>query len=394
MGRKKLIINPPVIVNKNTIKCTFLCPKELEVLFNETTLWVEYSREIDRIPKSLLIIPLLSNILPIAWASDVDIHVQEIDKNFLQSSKKIRSCLKKFYPHLSFKGDIYANTLIENVDYCHQKSGSLFSGGVDSLTTYIRKRKEQPALITIWGSDISVRNDRAWNKVRNNNVKFGIKNKITNLFLKSNFRSMLNYSKIDNQFSINWWAKIQHGYALLGLCAPLSYSEGLQTIYIPSSHSSKTPDVTWGSHPLIDNHVKWGQTSVIHEGYELTRQDKLEVIAEYIKKVDSSLQVRVCWQSGSERNCGKCEKCSRTIIGLMVEGIDPNRQGFQINHQIFDHIKINLLQDKWKLSKKDIYFWEDIRKNASLQEKNISPEGKRFFAWLQKFEFNKLKASE
>jgi hypothetical protein len=389
LDREKIIVKQPEIYDDYMIKCSFSCPKKLEPFFTEKLLWVKYNRKIRGVPKHLLTIPLLTNILPIAWASDVDVHVEEIDGQFLRSAEIVRNSFQVLYPKLSFRGKIYAKSIIENRGYSHRNSATLFSGGVDSLTTYIRKRQEKPSLITVWGSDIAHTNSKAWKLVEQATLNFAKRKKVPNIFLKSNFRSMLNYRKLIDTFSINWWGNIQHGYALIGLSAPITYTEGVKTLYIPSTYSNKLTDYPWGSHPLIDANVKWGETSVVHDGYELTRQDKLGVIARYIHSVDPALQIRVCWESSGGKNCSFCEKCSKTMVGLFLAGVDPNRHGFKMNRQTLDHIKTSFMQ-KWKFSKGDKYHWVYIQKAVVLKKAKIPPEYASFFAWLEKVDLSKI----
>lgn len=395
MDRKKIVVHPPQVVDHNKVQCSFTCTKEIEKYFLETKFWVEYDRPIDSVPHSLLVIPLLSNILPIVWASDTDLYVEELDFTFMQSLDAIKNSFQGLHSNVKFKGNVYADRQIENNSYSAHHSASLFSGGVDSLTTYIQRKEEKPYLISVWGADIELNNVKGWERVRHHLHAFGIRNHVTNVFVKSNLRSFLNHREIHTRFLRNtnyssWWGPFQHGVGLLGLCAPISYTEGISKIYIPSTYSVHEPKLPWGSHPTIDNNVKWGKTSAIHEGYELTRQDKLKVISEFINNTDSSQQLRVCYKSESGTNCGKCEKCSRTMIGLILEGIDPNQHGFQMSAQRYHDIKSNLVQGRWKLNN-NIYFWEDIKNAVLHKRENIPEEGRDFFAWMHEVDFRKFK---
>lgn len=360
----------------------------MQGFFKETTFWAKYDREITQVPKSLLIIPLLTNLLPLAWACGVDVLVQELDRKFLKSSDSVRQILQKLYPAYTFSGKLYTRAIVKNNSYSHKKKASLFSGGVDSITTFIRKKKEKPLLVTVWGSDIKLEHVDAWKKVQTEIRTFGKKNALLNAFITSNFRSFLDYSNINKHFSISWWGHIQHGYALLGLCAPLSYTEGLDTIYIPSSYSKELP---WGSTPKLDNQVKWGQTSAVHDGFELTKHNKLEVISKYIKKVNPALQLRVCYKSVHGDNCGKCLKCTRTMIGLLMEGLTPNRHGFPINSELYENTRSNFLKGKWKLSEGEFNTWLNIQKNLANKRKNFPSEGQDFIDWLEKVDIKKFK---
>lgn len=386
MVRNKIILNQPVIEN-NTVKCTFSCTGKIDAFFKKKEMWVQYNREIDKVPGSILVIPILSNILPIAWAFNTDIYLDEVDSDFLESSEIIKKSFRSFFRRqMKTDAKIYANSVIKNKGYNRQKIGVLFSGGVDSVATYIRRREENPSLITIWGADIGINNEKGWEVIEKGVLDFGSQNNSINLFIKSNFREMIRYNKLQDHIK-NWWGQVQHGYALIGLCAPISYSEGMHTICIPATMSSKTPDFRWGSHPLIDNNIKWGETSAVHEGYELTRQDKFGLISEYIKTDNPLLQLRVCYKDKSGQNCNKCEKCSRTIIGFILEGVDPNQHGFKMNNQTLENIKTSMLNHKWVIGTS---FQETIR-NVPLKKANVPPEYEAFFSWLETVKITKLR---
>src|SRR5208337_3123909 len=87
-------------------------------------------------------------------------------------------------------------------------------------------------------------------------------------------------------------------------------------------------------------------------------------IAGYIKNEYNSLYIRSCWASDKGNNCSKCEKCSRTIIGLELAGINPNDHGFSIEADTFANIKENLMNGKWIFSYDEQYMWNDIKGHA------------------------------
>lgn len=81
---------------------------------------VEYNENIDNIPKSILAIPLLSNILPIIWINNAIIYLDEIDKTFYDSIKNIKNVYKKMYSKkmyskkIQFKGKIKYHKKVNN----------------------------------------------------------------------------------------------------------------------------------------------------------------------------------------------------------------------------------------------------------------------------------------
>jgi hypothetical protein len=77
-----------------------------------------------------------------------------------------------------------------------------------------------------------------------------------------------------------------------------------------------------GSHPLIDPNYSSSDLRIRHDGIALSRLDKARFIADW----DFALKrLRVCNNTTRVRsealNCGKCEKCIRTMLGLLALGV-------------------------------------------------------------------------
>jgi len=74
-----------------------------------------------------------------------------------------------------------------------------------------------------------------------------------------------------------------------------------------------------GSHPLLDSNYSSASLQIRHDGAGLSRLDKTRILAEWERGVKS---LRVCNRSDTYRpgllNCGRCEKCLRTLTALMV----------------------------------------------------------------------------
>jgi hypothetical protein len=87
------------------------------------------------------------------------------------------------------------------------------------------------------------------------------------------------------------------------------------------AHSDMIPT---GSHPVMDHHLSSDQLQIIFAGANKSRAGKLEMLAD-IPVVQKHL--RVCFdipefnpRTGSVINCGECEKCVRTLVGLIIIG--------------------------------------------------------------------------
>lgn len=390
--QNKIEIHDPEVRKGNIIYCNFKCSGKVGEYFTENTFYLHHSENVEKVPKSILIIPVLANIAPVAWIAGADIYVNEIDEEFLEALETIKNSFKSMYPKHCFNGTIIFNTKRINKDYGKEKCGLFFSGGVDSLTSYIRNRKEQPILITVWGADISLKKREFWNKVKNDITQFTNDHNIKTVYLKSNFRSFLNEKnlyKFSRNGLKNWWVSVQHGLGLVGLSAPLTYKKGIKKVYFAStpliSKDNKLSFVAWGSHPSIENNLKWGETEVELDGIELNRFEKLGIIANYLRDLNYDLKLRVCWKSNNESNCSTCEKCARTMAMLLIKGLNPSKHGFNMDNSLLQRMKSN----KRFFVKINKHQWTMIQHKISEIIHNVDPEYYDFCNWILKVEFKR-----
>jgi len=311
---------------------------------------VEYDTSIEDVPESILIVPFLGTVCPVAWINKADVYVDTIDETYLHTLPKVKRTLQHFYPRMRFCGEIHAKNVVKPDVQVHSKNMMLFSGGIDSMTTYIRHQTENPVLASIHGADVPLANREAWSTLVGSLKAFSDKTGSKLSPIRSNFMSMLHALILNVCYAryvpVSWYYGVGHGLALLSLCAPIAFKEKIAKFYIASSQT-KDDSSPLGSHPDIDNNVEWTGTKVVHDAYELTRQDKIKVLADYIKTTGHNMCVRSCWDPNRGDNCSRCEKCSRTIIGLELEGIDPNQCGYVVNADTFSWIKQNLMRGKW-----------------------------------------------
>jgi hypothetical protein len=82
--------------------------------------------------------------------------------------------------------------------------------------------------------------------------------------------------------------------------------------------------VPWGSHPLLDPNYSSSAVEIRHEGFGLSREER---VASLVGWTDGIADLLVCAEGpleGSRLNCGRCEKCLRTMIALfLADGLRP-----------------------------------------------------------------------
>lgn len=342
------------------------------------------------VPRHLLYLPAILNLAPVVWISNLHMSIKDIDKEFENSLNVLKESFKKLYPSVQWNGSLtitqYAN---EPEMQKEQITCALFSGGVDSVNTVLSHYHELPTLVTIKGSDIPLQDIEGWKIVQQQTKEFAEIYHLNYKYIISNFVAFLNHEKLNslNPTIPNWWGYIQHGMGLAGLVTPFC-----NVLYIASTYSDFT---AWGSHPEIDNHIKSTNFNVIHDSFPMTRQEKIMNIIEKSKLKGHVPTLRVCYTNErSGKNCCKCEKCLRTISGLLCNGEQNIEQfGFNISSQIlYKTLKEGFRQKKFIFSISTHTNWQDIQshikpihtyENLGYERENINT-----INWIAKYDFN------
>lgn len=325
-------------VSGGLLEIAFTHSEDLNRYFDSNKFWAKYSVTIENVPESVLVIPLLCQLLPIVWLTDSTLIVEKIDKDFYESIPDFKEGYKKMYPNMAFKGTMKVSTVEDNTKG-RELSGSaaFFSGGVDAFATLISHIDEKPTLITVRGADIRLNDNAGWLNVETHTKSVATDFILAYNFTESNFTIFINQNNLNylcKKGGDNWWHGFQHGIGLIGLAAPLSWENKWSLIYIASTFTPKDKGkVTCASDPDIDGKVRFNGCRVIHDCYELSRQNKIDLIYNFSKKEKKNINLRVCYQASQGKNCGICEKCIRTIFGIYAAGGNPVNFGFQTNNR-------------------------------------------------------------
>lgn len=298
--------------------------------------YVKYDKDVSTTPKSIIVIPLLANIMPISWFVGFDVYVDEIDETFFESLQELKKQFSKFHPDKEIKGTLHVDKKIKNT-FPENNSSLLFSGGLDSFESLTRNLSKKPYLISIHGADVAIDDIHRWNTFKEFNEKEAILDKSKLLYIESNLRDFYTY-KIELLVDLSWWGTVQHGMALLGVIAPLSHKFSIKDINIASSATNEV-SYSWGSTPNIDENMKWANTKVTHDGYHLRRTDKIDNVVNFVKHSGTNINLRVCYSElRNGANCNKCHKCQRTMFGLILSGANPEEYGFETPDNLYDLI--------------------------------------------------------
>ena len=321
-------------IKNRSVEYEFEISEELKNFFSGREFIIEYNENIEKVPKAILSVPFVGNVLPIVWLTGSTLFIEELDREFYYAIPKIKCGYVKMYPESKFDGEIVVNRVVKcERDAIPGKTALLYSGGVDSTYTMCTHIKEHPDLIAIWGSDVKYSNEEGWNIIFDQLQDTAKKFELSLLCIRSSFRDFDDEGVLHRSFSkqlkSGWWYGIKHGLALLTHVAPLAYLYQYEKVYIASSNWPEIMPDRCASDPSIDNNVSYANCSVFHDGFPKDRQAKIKGIIDFTNNSEQPMLLHVCWEVQGE-NCCKCEKCYRTMANIMAEGESPKRFNFPL----------------------------------------------------------------
>jgi hypothetical protein len=186
----------------------------------------------------------------------------------------------------------------------NQGTCSFFSGGLDATYTFLKHQEEIGHVIFIHGFDFFDEPE-----------KYAMASERNGRFVGRYGASLI---PIETNSSV-----LGHSYHLSGgltqgsALGAIRLLLGFERTYVPAGVTYNDL-VPLSTHPLTDPLWSNECMKAIHDGCEARRTDKVRRVAE----CDAALaNLRVCTEDMNV-NCGRCEKCLRTMIPLKLLGVD------------------------------------------------------------------------
>ena len=322
-----------------SIRYVFVYSDELSKYFTGEEFLLEYPENIESVPNGVLAVPFVSNTLQISWLTDCELIIPELDQDFYESIPAFQKGFEKMFPETTFAGKLIIKNIVKNTPSGSGYTAAFFSGGLDATTTLIRHFDECPHLISIWGSDVDFNNVNGWGIVEKGLRETSEQYELPLAVIRSNFRrfddSVVLTKDFQDTLKTSWWYGLKHGLGLIGHAAPYVWLHGISTVYIASSHCPENGKIRCSSDPSTDSKIAFCNCAVSHDAFELNRQKKTRVLADYHRNnPEMKIHLHVCYKSEDGVNCSNCEKCYRTMVGLWIEGADPYEYGFQYDQKV------------------------------------------------------------
>jgi hypothetical protein len=201
------------------------------------------------------------------------------------------------------------------------RAALFLSGGIDSLFALARNRESFPAehpaahrdavfivgFGTQGGNQATERHENVRARQRSAVEAVAKIARLDLLVVRSNVEVLGE----DNEFFLT----ASHGAHLLAVAH--LFPRRVSSVSVAASQDAFEPK-PWGSHPMLDNQYATSAIDVIHEGFDLRREERIARIARWKEALPFLM---VCTQGplpDGKRNCGRCEKCLRTMVALLL----------------------------------------------------------------------------
>jgi hypothetical protein len=190
-------------------------------------------------------------------------------------------------------------------------SGLFFSLGVDSFYSLLKNQRDHPDdaetvryLIMIHGFDVSHDDwdERFSPRMLASGMRVAEETGKTLLPVTTNLRPITR--------RLSRW-NLSHGSALASIALALDGLFGQVLIAAGTTYDQLYP---WGSHPVLDPRWSTERLTVVHDGCESGRIEKVRFLASTPLVLET---LKVC----PYYNCGRCIKCLPTIIDLLQAGV-------------------------------------------------------------------------
>lgn len=376
------------------VEYSFRTSEDLKAYFTEDKMWIEYAVPVETVPKSILAIPFVANVLPIVWMTDSVLWIEKLDYTFYHALLRLKTAYQELYPQVKLGGRVVSAKVLHNSMDIQRESLLLFSGGIDAHVSYLRIKDTKPVLVNIQGwyrNGQPETKDEAAEADRKDISNFAKEQQLDFEFVKSNFAVFINAAVFNHQFAKklhdSLWHGFQHSMNFISIAIPIAYINGAKNIYIASSfnlgHIGKC-----ASYPTTDIEFKFAtQGGCVHDAFELSRQDKVRYLVEYQKKSGKPYPVRVC--SFNDHNCCECDKCFRTVLEIVAENGEVSNFGFDIPGNLKDYYAdvMNRKIVQFGIEGESQKHWPDTKRRMKENYDSLNPEPKEFVDWFLNYDF-------
>lgn len=329
-------------LDQYTVAYRFNVTGELNSYFWRKHFVIKYEVPVADIPDSILALPFVGAVFPAAMICQDTVRVPVLDRAFYNIYKDVLPGFRsQFTPPMELDYTLIADELATDVSPQPPtyQSAALFSGGIDSTTTFFKHRDEHPLLITIFGSEMEYGDRQKLADFQKYSEGFAAVHHTQHSFVQSNMRRMISRI-IDEKLPQGideFWTLFQFGPLQILLAAPLLWYYHIPVLYVAANVIPGVPP--WESSTYeIDDFYRFGESRVVNDSHDMDRLQKVVYIHEQYEKMGTHYPLRVCLHyTDANKNCGHCSKCLSATFHMRALNIDLATYGFPFNEEA--HVK-------------------------------------------------------
>ncbi len=354
--------------------------------------FLAYPKEVNlqELPPSIVEVPLIMNLIAVVWFSGEEYTIDEMDEDLYYSLIKIKEFHKRYFCNTSWKGELKPKRLVKNIPPKRDtRPAMLFTAGLDSTATLFRHFDENPHLISFNNP-----NEIAVGFAKKHHFDFHTIYVNHEQFLK---RGYLNNVSCD---ILDWLWDTSMGLAWVGITTPFLYAMGTPLLYIGSDTHWRANNFPDGkpmfrvANPIIDENLSPMGLQVKHDGFDMTRVDKVNCISAFcLARKMPKPKLAVCFQprnsNQSTPNCNQCEKCNRTMFNILATGEDPRDYGFIHSPKMFIQ-QFRPFITNCKSDRVTYVLYRDIQEYLEKNIDALPQEHRLFYEWFLSLDLWKM----
>ena len=237
----------------------------------------------------------------------------DVSPSLLQNLAEFQAAWSCWCPQRYQQVEITADVEREQPKASTNQAIAAFSGGVDGCFTVWRHRmgrcgrwqRNIQAGLMVCGFDIPLAQEDVFHRAAQKSKAMLSSLGVELIPIATNFREL----------EQDWEDAFGTGIVSCLMLFQGGYTAGL----IGSSDPYHALNLPYGSNPITDPLLSSQSFSIICDGASFSRLQKVQEIANWH---EAYTNLRVCWEgSQADKNCGRCEKCIRTILNFRVIGL-------------------------------------------------------------------------
>ncbi len=250
--------------------------------------------------------------LAMEQSADLVVH-GEVSPSLLQNLSEFQAAWNCWCPQRYQPVEIVAEVEREQPRAEQEQAIAAFSGGVDGCFTVWRHRMGRcgrwrrylQAGLMVHGFDIPLKQQEEFNLAAQKSKAMLESLGVELIPIATNFR----------EIKQDWEDAFGVAIASCLILFQKGYTAGL----IGSSDPYHALNLPYGSNPITDPLLSSNAFQLLCDGASCTRLQKVQEVGRW---QEAMANLRVCWQGSQfDKNCGRCEKCIRTILNFRVMGL-------------------------------------------------------------------------